>query len=245
MTCRRVCRELVELVQFGELDVRSAPHLDHLAECWACRDEIGVNRELVRHLRRALQARIDGAAPSPGVWSAIVARTQLPERGLAAWFRARSALLLARMRVATAISGTALAVLVASGTQVGITQPDPSRFDAEPSVAGERFEHQPLIPAARAVFLGASTRPVPVVRIATDPEEAFMIGAFSSLQQRPAADEEPIEEEPVEEQAPLIEFGRGSSDRPTPVDGPDGEASGERSPSRSFNLTSQPLGEPS
>jgi hypothetical protein len=156
MTCRRVCRELIELVRFGELDVRSAPHLDHLADCRGCRDEVGLNRELVQQLRHALQARVEGAAPSAGAWSAILARTQLPERGVAAWFRARSALLLARMRVATAISGTALAVLVATGTQVGIAQPDPSRFQAQPNAAGERFERQPLIPTARSIFLAAS-----------------------------------------------------------------------------------------
>jgi hypothetical protein len=244
MTCRRVCRELIELVQFGELDARSAPHLDHLAECWSCRDEIGINRMLVRHLRRALQARVDAAAPSPGAWSAILARTQLPERGMAAWFRARSVLLLARMRVATALSGTALAVLIASNTQVGIAPPDPSRFDAQPNAAGETFERQPLIPTARAVFLAESPAPVAYVRPTVTDPEAFMIGPFAPLQQRSSGDESETEE-PAAEEAPLITFHHGSSDAPTPVDGPDDEGTADTGPTIRFIPRSQPLGEPS
>ncbi|MEX0630523.1 MAG: hypothetical protein WEE67_00690 [Chloroflexota bacterium] len=71
MDCRRVARELIEFFRFGELDARSAPHLDHLEVCLACRQEVGLDRELVLQLQRALAARVDGHAPSPGAWLEI------------------------------------------------------------------------------------------------------------------------------------------------------------------------------
>jgi hypothetical protein len=69
--CRRVARELIEFFRFGELDARSAPHLEHLEVCLACRQEVGLDRELVHQMRRALAARVDGHAPSPGAWLEI------------------------------------------------------------------------------------------------------------------------------------------------------------------------------
>ncbi|HEX9737622.1 MAG TPA: hypothetical protein VGA91_00180 [Candidatus Limnocylindria bacterium] len=71
MDCRRVARELIEFFRFGELDARSAPHLEHLEVCLACRQEVGLDRELVHQMRRALAARVDGHAPSPGAWLEI------------------------------------------------------------------------------------------------------------------------------------------------------------------------------
>lgn len=71
MDCRRVARELIEFFRFGELDARSAPHLEHLEVCLACRQEVGLDRELVIQLHRALAARVDGQAPSPGAWLEI------------------------------------------------------------------------------------------------------------------------------------------------------------------------------
>ncbi|MEP6680558.1 MAG: hypothetical protein ABJB65_03670 [Chloroflexota bacterium] len=177
MSCARVCRELLELSRFGVLDVRSAPHIEHLVDCRACRDEIGLDRALVQQLRAALQARIEGAAPSPAAWDRILRRTQSPEVGLAAWFRRRSGVVLARLRTATAVSATALAVLIASGTQVGIQQP-PASAPRVTSAAGERFERQPLLAEARNGYLkiAASEAAVPYVPPArsSDPE-AFMI----------------------------------------------------------------------
>jgi anti-sigma factor RsiW len=79
MSCRRVSRELLERFRFGEeLDVRSDPHLAHLQTCGPCRDEVGLDRALVLQLRRALRARVEGAAPSPRSWEAV------RERALAA-----------------------------------------------------------------------------------------------------------------------------------------------------------------
>ena len=177
MSCARVCRELLELSRFGELDVRSAPHIEHLVDCRACRDVIGLDRALVQQLRVALQARIDGASPSSAAWDGILRRTQRPEAGLSAWFRRRSALVLSRLRTATAVSATALAVLIASSTQVGIQQhaaPSPR----SQSGAGEPFERQSLLAEARDGYLRIAASETTVAYVpparSTDPE-AFMI----------------------------------------------------------------------
>jgi len=79
MNCRRVARELIEFFRFGELDARSAPHLDHLEVCLACRQEVGLDRELVLQLQRGLAARVDGHAASPGAWLEIRRRALEPE----------------------------------------------------------------------------------------------------------------------------------------------------------------------
>jgi len=78
--CRRAARELIEFFRFGELDARSAPHLEHLEVCPACRLEVGLDRELVIQLHRALAARVDGHAPSPGAWLEIRRRALEDER---------------------------------------------------------------------------------------------------------------------------------------------------------------------
>jgi hypothetical protein len=79
MSCARISREVIEFFRFGELDARSAPHLDHLAVCAACREEVGLDRGLVIQLQRALAARVDGHAASPGAWLEIRRRALEPE----------------------------------------------------------------------------------------------------------------------------------------------------------------------
>ena len=117
MTCRRICRELLWSVRFGELDASSQPHLEHLAECSACRDEVGFDREMVRQLRSALEERVDGMAPSPTAWEGILRRTQAPpSRWASLW--SRSFGLVGRLRTATAMAGTGLALILALNTQV-------------------------------------------------------------------------------------------------------------------------------
>jgi hypothetical protein len=121
MSCSRLRRELLDLFRFGELDGRSAPHLDHLVACRACRDEVGLDRALVQQLRVALAERVAGTAPSPEVWPIILRRAQAPPSGLGAWLRSHWTMLANRLRIATAVSAVALAALVASGQDV--TQP--------------------------------------------------------------------------------------------------------------------------
>ncbi len=79
MSCERIAREVIEFFRFGDLDARSAPHLDHLAACPSCRDKVGLDRAVVIQLKRALAARIDGHAASPGVWIEIRRRALEPE----------------------------------------------------------------------------------------------------------------------------------------------------------------------
>ena len=71
MSCRRVRRELIERFRFGELDGRSAPHLEHLRSCDECRDDVGLDRAVVRSLQRALALRVAQAGPSPAAFDAI------------------------------------------------------------------------------------------------------------------------------------------------------------------------------
>ncbi|MGH2463447.1 MAG: hypothetical protein ACRDFZ_07495 [Candidatus Limnocylindria bacterium] len=78
--CRQVVRELIEFFRFGELDSRSAPHLDHLEVCFACRQDVGLDRQLVLQLQRSLAARVDGHAASPGAWLEIRRRALEEER---------------------------------------------------------------------------------------------------------------------------------------------------------------------
>lgn len=85
MSCRRVSRELLERFRFGELDRRSAPHLDHLAACTRCQDEVGFDRALVRQLRRALAERLEGYEPSPMAF-AVVRERALREAERQSWF---------------------------------------------------------------------------------------------------------------------------------------------------------------
>lgn len=80
MNCERISREVIEFFRFGDLDARSAPHLEHLALCAACREEVGLDRGLVIQLQRALAARVDGHAASPGAWLEIRRRALEPER---------------------------------------------------------------------------------------------------------------------------------------------------------------------
>lgn len=118
MTCRRICRELLSFVRFGELGPRSQPHLDHLAGCASCRDEIGYDREMVQRLRAALAARIEGMDPSPQVWEQILRRAQAPDPEPADGWLVRLGVAAARRRTTTAMAGTALALVLALNMEV-------------------------------------------------------------------------------------------------------------------------------
>ena len=193
MRCRRICRELLWLARFGEFGPSSAPHLDHLATCGGCRDEVGFDRALVQQLRIALAERIASEEPSPGAWGVILARAQTPERGVADFLRGHLVSLAARLRTATAVSAVALAAIIATSTQVGITHPAAGSAETErvPSAAGELFERQPLVPRPRHV-----ATPVVYVPAAAphDPEAAFLVSA--SL---PSAASASIEEDAADE----------------------------------------------
>jgi len=178
MRCRRICRELLWLARFGEFGPSSAPHLDHLAYCGNCRDEVGFDRALVQQLRTALAERAELAAPSPGAWSAILERAQAPERGIGAFLHRHAGALAARLRTATAITAVGLAGIIATSTNVTIAPSEAGSPETRTrtSPAGEHFERQPMLPRS----LAADER-VPVVYIVaaapSDPEMAFLVNA--------------------------------------------------------------------
>jgi hypothetical protein len=115
MSCRRIRRELLWLVRFGDFDAGSAPHLDHLATCQDCRDEVGLDRALVRQLRTALAARIGDATPSPSAWDGVLARMRQPEPRVA---RPWTSKLAAFLRAGSAMAGASLALVVALNLEI-------------------------------------------------------------------------------------------------------------------------------
>lgn len=123
MSCRRICRELLSFVRFGELGPRSQPHLDHLAGCSSCRDEVGYDREMVQRLRAALAARVEGMDPSPQAWEQILRRAQAPDPAPAEGWLARLGVAAARRRTTTAMAGTALALVLALNMEVVSVMP--------------------------------------------------------------------------------------------------------------------------
>lgn len=109
MSCHKVSRELLERFRFGEeLDARSAPHLDHLQVCPACREEVGIDRVLLAQLRRALRSRVEGYAPPASSWELVRDRALAAEasRSWTSWFGG----LLGGLRAAGAVAAVALVV---------------------------------------------------------------------------------------------------------------------------------------
>ena len=151
MKHHRIRRELLWLTRYGEFGPDSERHLDHLAGCDACRDEVGYDREMVRQLRIALRERVEGIDPSPSTWEGILRRAQTPEPGrLSSMLRGVGALA-ARMRTATAMAGTGLALVLALNMEV-IPMSVPA---AVPTVQddGPRLEQVPRLPTGRTALV--------------------------------------------------------------------------------------------
>jgi hypothetical protein len=135
MSCRRIRRELLWLVRFGDFDAGSAPHLDHLAGCQGCRDEIGLDRALVRQLRTALAERIGDATPSPTAWEGVLVRMRQPEPSpLRAW----PAKLASLLRAGSAMAGASLALILALNLEMAPIGPiaSPESTDLQVVTAG-------------------------------------------------------------------------------------------------------------
>ena len=217
MSCRRLRRELLEAVRFGGGLLRSGPHLDHLERCRTCRQEVSFDRELVHAVRRSLKARVDGADPSPDAWSAVIREIGVPERGVLAWFRTRSALLLRGLRTATAVSALALAVVITNGTQTTITEPDPIPSNPRSSL-GDWFEQQPVL-ARGSIPTGAR----PHVYVAPPPSDPEQLLVEMALRVAPIRVAEPVAEEPDDDAASselLFDIISGGA---TPLDGTDAD----------------------
>jgi anti-sigma factor RsiW len=112
MSCGKASRELLERFRFGEeLDARSAPHLDHLQSCHSCREAVGLDRALVMQLRRALQARVDGYAPSDAAWDGVRQRALADAGTRTRWF-AWLGRVTTGLRAAGAVAAVALIVIL-------------------------------------------------------------------------------------------------------------------------------------
>ena len=112
MSCRKATRELLQRLRFGEqLDAQSAPHLEHLRTCAACREEVGLDRALVVELQRALRARVEGFAPPETAWDGVRQRA-LAESGprWMAWFSRIST----GLRAAGAVAAVALVLVLSA-----------------------------------------------------------------------------------------------------------------------------------
>ncbi len=193
MRCRRICRELLWLARFGEFGPSSQPHLDHLAGCQGCRDEVGFDRAMVDQLRIALAARIEHASPSSSAWDRILARAQSPEprRGerLLGW----STALLARLRFATAMAGTGLALVLALNMEVipvGVPVTDGASSDGE-SGALQQVPRVPPVPSALEQLVDAWGGPNQEGAARPDPEAAMVIGRVP--QPTAASIDQPVE----------------------------------------------------
>jgi hypothetical protein len=143
MSCRRIRRELLWLVRFGDLDAGSGPHLEHLAGCQGCRDEIGLDRAMVRQLRTALAERIGDASPSPSAWEGVLARMAQPEPRIE---RPWSARLAALLRAGSAMAGASLALMLALNLELAPIGSIPTPESTDPEVTA-------TAPAARGAGL--------------------------------------------------------------------------------------------
>lgn len=202
MRCRRIRRELLWLARFGEFGPSSQPHLDHLAGCQACRDEIGYDRETVRRLRAALAARIEGMSPPAAAWERILQRAQAPEPSrLSVWW-SRSTSIVGRLRTATAMAGTGLALVLALNMEV-IPVSAPAQTDAAVESRPSTLQQVPRLPTGRTAL-------VPFLRLdsgaetATRPDpEAAMTRAQARISTPPAL---PVVEETSAEEEPPAEL---------------------------------------
>lgn len=186
MKCSKAIRELLWLSRFGELGPSSQPHLDHLAGCTSCRDEVGFDRAMVQQLRMALAERVEMAEPSPRAWETILERAQLPEprRG---WLSHLSGGLVSRLRVATAVAGTGLAVMVALNMEV-VSVGIPAS-DARPRPEVTELAQVPRLPTGRTALVAYMRQSSEAAESATRPDpETNLIQAPIRVPQRPAAD---------------------------------------------------------
>lgn len=203
MSCTQVCRELLFAARFGDLGPSSRPHLDHLAECAHCRDEVGFDRALVQQLRTALAERIRDVEPSAGAWEAILERARTPEppRRVAVW--QWSTAIIGRLRVATAMAGTGLALILALNMDV-VPVPVPQR-DAVPVVReAPALERVPRMTTGRTGLV-AYARLASKVSGSARPadQDVALTRAVPRLQPRvsiSAAGEEVETEQPAEEE---------------------------------------------
>jgi hypothetical protein len=195
-----VCRELLWLARFGEFGPSSQPHLDHLAGCRHCRDEVGFDRAMVQQLRIALAERVEDAAPSPDAFQAILARARQPEQRR--WFVTWAAAL-GRLRFATAMAGTGLALVLALNMEVvRVDVPDAG----EPRPVEAALQQVPRMPTGRTtlVALGQHGGRGTATVSQPDPEDTLMWAATMPVAPASSGGAEQAADEVTE--APTVEL---------------------------------------
>ncbi len=245
MRCRRIRRELLWLARFGELGPSSQLHLDHLAGCQGCRDEIGYDREMVRRLRAALVARIEGMSPSAAAWEGILERAQAPEPSrLSVWW-VRSTSIVGRLRTATAMAGTGLALVLALNMEV-IPVSAPVQTDAAVESRPSSLQQVPRLPTGRTAlvpFLRLDSDASPATR--PDPE-ADMTRAQARVSTPPAL---PVAEEPADDEEPpaqlRVVFRSLQSPEPSRADDRNAGGSAALTPTPQLEPVPSEPGEPS
>jgi hypothetical protein len=158
MSCRDVQRAVAELCFFGEQDALTSPHLEHLSGCASCRETAGLDRAIVRELRRALAARVEGHLPSEQAWSAVLRRTQQApatplwrQAQLRLGFGTGGAGVVGKLRTASAVASLMLAAVMANGQNSIPTLPSgPPQSATNP---GDQFERSAALPAAVPIRL--------------------------------------------------------------------------------------------
>jgi hypothetical protein len=247
MRCRRICRELLWLARFGEFGPSSQPHLDHLANCQGCRDEVGYDREMVRQLRIALRARIEAMEPSPRAWEAILERAKAPEPiGLDAWWR-RWAAVASRLRTATAMAGTGLALVLALNTQV-IPTPAVEDSDAGAEPGRSALQQVPRLPTGRTALVAYMRQSAAQGATNVPDVESVFTGASARLGPPPPAAASTLEEEEASTQLRVVIRPIGSP-APTFADSVDGGSASGAAPgpeaARAADAVTMEPGEPS
>ena len=154
MRCRRICRELLWLARFGEFGPELAAAPRSPRGCRGCRDEVGFDRVMVEQLRIALAARIDGVTrrPARGIGSSPARRIPEPRVGRAALGLVAG--MVSRLRFATAMAGTGLALMLALNTQIvplGLPASDADGQRGEPSALERVPERRPAQSALAAL----------------------------------------------------------------------------------------------
>jgi hypothetical protein len=137
VSCNKVRRELLEHFRFPtELGSRSGPHLAHLESCAACREEVGINRELVEQLRRALRERVESSDPSAASWDLVRRRTL--DRPARSWTM-RLLRLGGGGLLPAAVAGVLMFATVSeTGLLDGASAPAPITTSAESSESGDQ-----------------------------------------------------------------------------------------------------------
>jgi anti-sigma factor RsiW len=235
VSCGRVRREILDTVRFGEIGPGSSPHLEHLSRCAACRDEVGFDRALVAQLRRALEARVDPLTPPSRAWSAILRETQRPARRTSVW--GWSASPVDRLRTATAMAGTGLALLVALNMEVvPAAAPSAPPVDRTDDVTLQQIPRMPTGRTALVALANLSEERGALSQLGPDPERQLtQPDARVAPRERPQAD---IAEAPADDdggsapavllirplQTPERELNDASSHAIGKDDAPDGDA---------------------